>query len=337
MSSLALSRSLHSSRHLVVTYLPSLSVAASHFRSFCSEHDRSGGGRTVNVEINVESVSDKNEGLPQTSWGPLGNGDARFPLPGQMGIGTMDVADDQQQQQQLQAPPLLSRPKPSDIFTAQLPFDRHVDVFHQLKHQIPTLLKEKSREVKRDQVETLEQRLLNGADVSQDPMITAPVNDAATDYLLECRFFECPTLLKRDFNSLFPAMDFSNSNFTVVTLCQKTVNDMTGWSEDVEAEREELLHSFFDAAQSMTDTLKGAGFWADFIDPSSGKPFLSAHTNATLFETDDRFRHLGFEIEDLGCCKVVRHHEWGTHAYVGCVFTTAPMEHPVIKEISVKL
>ena len=79
-----------------------------------------------------------------------------------------------------QTPPLLSRPKPSDIFTAQLPFDRHVDVFHQLKHQIPTLLKEKSREVKRDQVETLEQRLLNGADVSQDPMITAPVNDAAT-------------------------------------------------------------------------------------------------------------------------------------------------------------
>ena len=44
MSSLALSRSLHSSRHLVVTYLPSLSVAASHFRSFCSEHDRPGGG-----------------------------------------------------------------------------------------------------------------------------------------------------------------------------------------------------------------------------------------------------------------------------------------------------
>merc|ERR1712042_232693 len=87
---------------------------------------------------------------------------------------------------------------------------------------------------------------------------------------------------------------------------------MTGWSEEVEAEREELLHSFFDAAQSMTDTLKGAGFWADFIDPSSGKPFLSAHTNATLFETDDRFRHLGFEIEDLGCCKVVRHHEWST-------------------------
>ena len=86
MSSYALSRSLHSTRNLVITYLPSLSAAATYFRTFCSEYDRP--SRTVNVEISVESVSDKNEGLPQTSWGPLGAGDARFPLPGQMGIGT---------------------------------------------------------------------------------------------------------------------------------------------------------------------------------------------------------------------------------------------------------
>jgi len=332
MASRALSRSLHSSRNHLIAYLPSLSAAATYFRAFCSDYDRS--GRTVNVEIMVESASDKNEGLPLTSWGPLGAGDARFPLPGQMGIGTVDAEN---AEEQFQAPLLLGRPKPSDLMTSELPLDRHVDIFHQLKGQIPNLMKERSKEVKRDDVESLEKRLLNKDGNSQEEPVVPNSSDATSDYLLECSFFECPTLLKKDFNALFPEMDLTHTDFTVITLCQKTLNDMTGWSEDVDNEREELLHSFFDAAQSMADTLKTAGFWADFIDPSSGKPFLSAYTNATLFETDERFRHLGFEIEDLGCCKVIRHHTWGTHAYVGCVFTTAPIGHPVIRELTTKL
>ena len=95
MASRALSRSLHSSRNHLIAYLPSLSAAATYFRAFCSDYDRS--GRTVNVEIMVESASDKNEGLPLTSWGPLGAGDARFPLPGQMGIGTVDAENAEEQ------------------------------------------------------------------------------------------------------------------------------------------------------------------------------------------------------------------------------------------------
>jgi len=338
MASHALSRSLHSSRnHLsrnhLIAYLPSLSAAATYFRAFCSDYDRS--DRTLNVEIMVESASDKNEGLPLTSWGPLGAADARFPLPGQMGIGSVEF---EKSEDPHQIPLLLGAPKPSDLLTSELPFDRHVDIFHQFKSQIPNLLKERSKELRKDDVGNLEKRLLGISDVSPDDPVTSISTDStANDYLLECSFFECPTLLKKDFNALFPEMDLTHTDFTVITLCQKTVNDMTGWSEDVDNEREQLLHSFFDAAQSMADRLKAAGFWADFIDPSSGKPFLSAHTNATLFETDDRFRHLGFEIEDLGCCKVVRHHTWGTHAYVGCVFTTAPTDHQVIQELTAKL
>ena len=67
------------------------------------------------------------------------------------------------------------------------------------------------------------------------------VSDA---YLLECRFFDCPTLLKKDFNALFPTMDFTNSNFTVITLCQKTVNDMMGkWTMEMDLLDVHALHS----------------------------------------------------------------------------------------------
>ena len=44
-----------------------------------------------------------------------------------------------------------------------------------------------------------------------------------------------------DFQDLFPDRDLSKDNFTIITLSQKTENDMTAWNETVEEERELLL------------------------------------------------------------------------------------------------
>lgn len=63
-----------------------------------------------------------------------------------------------------------------------------------------------------------------------------------------------------------------SGDFTVVSLCQKTQNDMSSWSEQVEEERETLIKLYAETAQELCTVLRNAGFWADYIDPCSGKP-----------------------------------------------------------------
>ena len=44
-----------------------------------------------------------------------------------------------------------------------------------------------------------------------------------------------------DFQELFPSKDMLSSHLTIITISNKTNNDMTGWSIEVEEEREQLL------------------------------------------------------------------------------------------------
>ena len=52
-------------------------------------------------------------------------------------------------------------------------------------------------------------------------------------------------------------------------------------------------------------------YWADFIDPSNGKPYYGTSTSDTLFETDERLRYFGINSVDLGCCRVIEHLQYG--------------------------
>ena len=59
------------------------------------------------------------------------------------------------------------------------------------------------------------------------------------------------------------------------------------------------------AAQDICGKLKMAGYWADFINPFSGVPFVSSHNRSSLYKTDARFRCLGFNITHKGGCRLI--------------------------------
>jgi len=162
------------------------------------------------------------------------------------------------------------------------------------------------------------------------------LNPSSAHHQLSCTVVESPILMKKEFLDLFPdrAREMQKNPLTVITLAQHTQADMSAWSTRMEAERDELTGHFIDTATSICTTLKDGGHWADFIDPSSGRPYLGPFTNATLFETDERYMRLGMRIEDLGCCKVLTHPLWGTHAFIGTIFTDAPHSSQVVKDIA---
>lgn len=224
----------------------------------------------------------------------LGPKDLRVPLPGNVGIVPFDFCG---------KPVAPDAPQPCDIFTREMKDDRH--------HNI------------------LAQFLLSPEQLLQDAFAGIPNPPS----ILECKAQDCPDLLKKDFQDLFPARNIQDDSLTVITLTHKTEHDMTYWSEEMDIEREEIIAEFVAKAQAICTALQEAGYWADFIDPSSGRPYLGPYTSSTMLETDERYRHFGFTIEDLGCCKVITHHLWGSNALAGCLFTNAPFDSPEVGKI----
>ncbi|UJR28073.1 hypothetical protein I4U23_009329 [Adineta vaga] len=140
---------------------------------------------------------------------------------------------------------------------------------------------------------------------------------------LEIRAFDCPALLRYELHRLFLNYNVLMQPLTAITIILKTNSDMSTWSPKIEEEREQLTDQFIKLAHEMCAYLGTKHYWADFIDPSSGRPYYGPHTSDTLFETDERFRYFGVNIVDLGCCRVVEHLQHGTHVLVGCLFTSA--------------
>ena len=63
--------------------------------------------------------------------------------------------------------------------------------------------------------------------------------------------------------------------------------------------------------------LRLAGYWADFINPFSGRPFLTPFPSAAFCETDERLDCSDFQINDRGNCKIISSERDNSHSFVG--------------------
>eukprot|EP00096_Caligus_rogercresseyi_P010244 TRINITY_DN3667_c0_g1_i1.p1 TRINITY_DN3667_c0_g1~~TRINITY_DN3667_c0_g1_i1.p1 ORF type:complete len:303 (-),score=105.14 TRINITY_DN3667_c0_g1_i1:165-1073(-) len=151
---------------------------------------------------------------------------------------------------------------------------------------------------------------------------------------LRFELHEAPTLLKSHLRPMFPHIN-ELSSLSVISLSQKTQADMSKWSEATEAERDELTEHFVEIAKEICARIKDQGYWADFIHPSSGAPFYARNnpSGMTFLETDEKLRLLGFRIEDLGCCKVLMHKDFGKNVFLGVIFTNATPAQGVVQDM----
>ncbi|NP_001297853.1 methylmalonic aciduria and homocystinuria type D protein, mitochondrial-like [Esox lucius] len=246
----------------------------------------------------VVSRGDSDSG-PRTVWpdesmGPFGPQDQRFQLPGNVGFDChlKGVAD-----QRMKGPVHWTVP---DVLTAATRNERHELILAQFVGEF--------------QGNSGHRRNIQKAELYFDHLN------------VDCSIQSCPELLKKDFESYFPAAPASA--ITVVTVkhtrCELIDKDV------VDKDREQLLHKFVGGAKEICFALWTAGFWADFIDPSSGSAFFGSNASHTLSTTDEQWGHLGFHIETSGSCTVIRHVLRGTPIFVGTVFTTAPPNSHVI-------
>ncbi|BFZ02357.1 hypothetical protein BsWGS_05396 [Bradybaena similaris] len=239
---------------------------------------------------------------PDHLLGPLGPQDKRFPMPGRVGpcINTRNLnliinANEKT--------PAVFDP---DSVLPPLPSQRHVDITEQF---------------------------LTSVDEVDLDIIDIGASCPASPDLMEYKASKCPQLLRREFKDLFPDRNIMEGDLTVVTVCLNAEDEMAVWSTCAEEEHDKLLETFIQAAVAFCQALDNAGYWADFLDPASGKPFKGPHRDFPLLEVDDRYRKLGFEIQNWGMCKVISHSMWGTHLYIGSLFTSAPLDHPLITSL----
>ncbi|XP_028292206.1 metabolism of cobalamin associated Db [Gouania willdenowi] len=274
------------SRTRLVSYLPGLHVLV--HRVAAARTFSAAGSGSGSDEPRV-ALSPTESGLktvwPEEKLGPFGAQDQRFQLPGNVGFHCQMDGLAEHNNSKSHRPTAVP-----DLLTAESSKDRHQLILAQF-----------IRESMSEQV---------------------PVKPPFDQANVECVIQSCPELLRKDFLSMFP--EAPPTGLMVITVTQRSHNDMKSWSAEVDQERELLLDKFIDGAKEICYALHREGFWADFIDPSSGLAFFGSYTNNTLFETDDRYRYLGFQMEDLGCCRVIRHSLWGTRAFVGTIFTNAP-------------
>ncbi|GLD64828.1 metabolism of cobalamin associated Da [Lates japonicus] len=137
----------------------------------------------------------------------------------------------------------------------------------------------------------------------------------------------------RDTSLYWPSLSSEFQRPTSILVSQQSHRGAVGREETAEQDGDQLMHKFVSGAKEMCFALWTAGYWADFIDPTTGAAFFASPSSQTTLQTEEELRHLGFHIEVSGSCTVIRHILRGTPLFVGTVFTNAPTQSAAIARL----
>uniref|UniRef100_A0A3P8TAH7 Metabolism of cobalamin associated Da n=1 Tax=Amphiprion percula TaxID=161767 RepID=A0A3P8TAH7_AMPPE len=277
-----------------------LSKAAGHQALASLRVDRTRTFSAASSDEPYVAVSHTDSG-PRTVWpdenmGPFGPQDQRFQLPGNVGF------DCHLEGMEVQKSAPVHRTVP-DVLTAPSSTERQQFILAQFVNEFHGKLGPISTRVHKAE------QYFNQTDT-------------------DCSISSCPELLKKDLEVLFPTAP--TSSITVVTVTQSS----SRWEDEAAGlDKDQLLHKFVSGAKEMCFALWTAGYWADFIDPTTGEAFFASPSSQTSLRTDEQLRDLGFHIEVSGSCTVIRHILRGTPLFVGTVFTNAPTHSAAIARL----
>ena len=72
------------------------------------------------------------------------------------------------------------------------------------------------------------------------------------------------------------------------------------------------------------------GWWSDFVNPFSGKPFYSYASSKALYTIDYRSRGIGMKLENYNDCLIITDCD---KAFSGSVFTNFPSDLPMLQSL----
>jgi hypothetical protein len=140
---------------------------------------------------------------------------------------------------------------------------------------------------------------------------------------------KCPMLLRKNLHELFPAPEVitENEKLTLITLSQAIVS----------SDHEKSAINFVLAAREICSRLRLHGYWSDFLNPMSGRPFHSYHQKSLYKLNDERFRGLCMKLEEIKAegaaenCLILSQDK--STKFSGSIFSNIPSNLDMIKEL----
>jgi Methylmalonic aciduria and homocystinuria type D protein len=144
---------------------------------------------------------------------------------------------------------------------------------------------------------------------------------------------KCPMLLRKNLHEMFPAPEVltENDKLTLITLSQASAAPITA------ADHEKAAIKFVIAAREICSRLRLHGFWSDFLNPMSGRPFHSYHQKSLYKLNDERFRGLCMQFEEIKAdgaeenCLLIC--EDKSTKFSGSIYSNIPANIELIKDL----